>query len=173
MSKNINNRDHTHGIFIRNEQGLYHVQGTVRAEDIIGTAAELIYEDLASREALTKPTDAAQFFQLRLAKETNECFSALFLDNRHRVLSFETLFTGTIDGAAVYPRVVIQRAMALNAAAVIFSHNHPSGDCEPSEADRSITVRLRDALALLDVRVLDHLVVSRSGWASLAERGWI
>ena len=170
---NKNTTGSRHGTFVRNEQGLYHVQGTIRAEDIIGTAAELIYEDLASREALTKPTDAAQFFQLRLANESNECFTALFMDNRHRVLSFETLFTGTIDGAAVYPRVVMQRALAINAAAVIFAHNHPSGDCEPSEADRAITRRLQEALGLMDVRVLDHLVVSRAGWVSLAERGWI
>ena len=89
------------------------------------------------------------------------------------MLSFEPLFTGTIDGAAVYPRVVVQRALACNAAAVIFAHNHPSGCCEPSRADQQITKRLSDALALIDVRVLDHFVVSRSEWVSLAERGMV
>ena len=113
----------------------------------------------------------AQFLQLALAQEKNEVFSAIFLNNKHKVLSFEPLFTGTIDGAAVYPRVVVQQALACNAAAVIFAHNHPSGCCEPSRADQQITKRLTDALALIDVRVLDHFVVSRSEWVSLAERG--
>ena len=89
------------------------------------------------------------------------------------MLSFEPLFNGTIDGAAVYPRVVVQQALACNAAAVIFAHNHPSGCCEPSRADQQITKRLSDALALIDVRVLDHFVVSRSEWVSLAERGMV
>ncbi|PKM22587.1 MAG: DNA repair protein RadC, partial [Gammaproteobacteria bacterium HGW-Gammaproteobacteria-14] len=92
---------------------------------------------------------------------------------KHRVICFERMFTGTIDGAAVYPRVVVQRALENNAAAVIFSHNHPSGCAEPSEADRSITRRLTEALSLVDVRVLDHFVVSQTHWVSLAERGWI
>ena len=89
------------------------------------------------------------------------------------MLRFETLFNGTIDSSAVYPRVVVQRALDCNAAAVIFAHNHPSGCCEPSQADRAITTRLKDALALIDVRVLDHFVVSRSEWVSLAQRGWL
>ena len=159
--------------FIRNEQGLYLLPEPVAGEAIVEQAAEILFEDLRSREALTKPTDAGQFLQLKLANERHEHFTALFLDNRHRVLACETLFTGTIDGAAVYPRVVAVRALEHNAAAVIFGHNHPSGDPEPSDADRHITRRLTEALGLLDVRVLDHLVVTRSGWISLAERGWV
>jgi DNA repair protein RadC len=100
-------------------------------------------------------------------------FCCLFLDTRHRVICFEALFRGTVDGATVYPREVVKRALYHNAAAVILGHNHPSGDCEPSEADRSITAKLAGALALVDVRLLDHLVVSRQGHVSLAERGWI
>ena len=158
--------------FVKNEQGLYHVQGCVKPEEIVSTAATILLDELTDREALTAPTDVAQFLQLAQAQEKNEVFAAIFL-NKHKVLSFETLFTGTIDGAAVYPRVVVQQALACNAAAVIFAHNHPSGCCEPSRADQQITKRLTDALALIDVRVLDHFVVSRSEWVSLAERGMV
>jgi len=157
--------------FVKNEQGLYHVQGCVKPEEIVSTAATILLDELTGREALTTPTDVAQFLQMALAQEKNEVFAAIFLNNKHKVLSFEPLFNGTIDGAAVYPRVVVQQALACNAAAVIFAHNHPSGCCEPSRADQQITKRLTDALALIDVRVLDHFVVSRSEWVSLAERG--
>jgi len=159
--------------FVKNEQGLYHVQGCVKPEEIVSTAATILLDELTGQEALTSPTDVAQFLQLALAQEKNEVFAAIFLNNKHKVLSFEPLFNGTIDGAAVYPRVVVQQALACNAAAVIFAHNHPSGCCEPSQADRTITTRLKDALALIDVRVLDHFVVSRSEWVSLAQRGWL
>lgn len=158
---------------IKNDQGLYRVRGFVSSQDLVKIAANILLEGLTEQEDLTQPKDAARFLQLSLANEKNECFSAVFLNNKHRVIRFERLFTGTIDGAAVYPRVVAQRALELNAAAVIFAHNHPSGNSEPSEADRSITQRLVSALALLDIRVLDHLVVSQKDWVSLAERGWV
>lgn len=125
------------------------------------------------RRALKRPQDAARCFRARLADLSYEAFSCLFLDTRHRVICFETLFRGTVDGAAVYPREVLKRALQHNAAALILGHNHPSGDCEPSEADRGITQKLAKALALIDIRLLDHLVVSRSGHVSLAERGWL
>ncbi len=159
--------------FVKNEQGLYHIQGCVKPEEIVSTAATILLDELTDREALTAPTDVAQFLQLALAQEKNEVFSAIFLNNKHKVLGFETLFNGTIDSSAVYPRVVVQRALDCNAAAIIFAHNHPSGCSEPSTADRQITKRLKDALALIDVRVLDHFVVSRSDYVSLAERGWL
>ena len=143
------------------------------SEMCIRDRATILLDELTGREALTSPTDVAQFLQMALAQEKNEVFAAIFLNNKHKVLSFEPLFNGTIDGAAVYPRVVVQQALACNAAAVIFAHNHPSGCCEPSQADRTITTRLKDALALIDVRVLDHFVVSRSEWVSLAQRGWL
>ena len=98
-------------------------------------------------------------------------FGAIFLDNRHRVIGLEELFRGTIDGTSVHPRVVVQRALELNAAATIVFHNHPSGEPEPSQADRSLTRRLQEALALVDVRVLDHVVVGSQGTVSFAERG--
>ena len=101
----------------------------------------------------------------------HEVFGALFLDNRHRVIQVAEMFQGTIDGASVHPRVVVQRALEVNAAAVVFFHNHPSGVAEPSHADEAITRRLRDALALVDVRVLDHFVVAAGESVSFAERG--
>jgi DNA repair protein RadC len=125
------------------------------------------------RRALKKPGDAAQCFRARLAELSHEVFSCMFLDTRHRIICLEPMFRGTVDGATVYPREVVKRALYHNAAAVILGHNHPSGDCEPSEADRGITAKLASALALGDVRLLDHLVVSRQGHVSLAERGWI
>jgi DNA repair protein RadC len=102
-----------------------------------------------------------------------EVFACLFLDTRHRVISYEELFQGTIDGASVHPREVLRRALQHNAAAVILAHNHPSGVAEPSDADRRITTRLKDALALVDIRVLDHIVIGDQLATSFAERGWI
>jgi len=126
-----------------------------------------------ARGALNAPGDAARLFRARLSDLPHEVFSCLFLDTRHRLIRYEELFRGTVDGATVYPREVLKRTLHHNAAAVILGHNHPSGVAEPSEADRDITLRLARALALVDVRLLDHLVVSRDGHVSLAERGWI
>jgi DNA repair protein RadC len=125
------------------------------------------------RRSFSNPRDAACCFRARLADLSHEVFCCLYLDTRHRMIRYEALFSGTLDGAAVYPREIVKRALAWDAAAVILGHNHPSGDCEPSEADRSITQRVARALALVDIRLLDHLVVSREGHVSLAERGWI
>jgi len=109
--------------------------------------------------------------RLHLAKREREVFAVMFLDNRHRLLAYEELFFGTIDGASVHPREVVKAALAHNAAAVILSHNHPSGVAEPSQADQRITQRLKDALGLVDVRVLDHLIVGEGEPVSFAERG--
>jgi len=125
------------------------------------------------RSTLAAPVDAARFFKARLLDLPHEVFCCLFLDTRHRLIRYEELFRGTIDGATVYPREVVKRALAHNASAVILGHNHPSGVSEPSEADRSITLKLAKALALVEIRLLDHVVVSRGGHVSLAERGWL
>lgn len=125
------------------------------------------------RQELKSPTDAACCFKARLADLPYEVFACVFLDTRHRLIGFEALFRGTIDGATVHPREVARRALDLNAAAVIAGHNHPSGSSEPSEADRRITARLKQSLELLDIRLLDHLVVARDGHTSLAELGWL
>jgi DNA repair protein RadC len=108
-----------------------------------------------------------------MADDNEEVFSVLFLDSKHRILAYERLFSGTVDSASVYPRVVVKRSLKWNAAALILAHNHPSGSVEPSEADKVITRRLKDAMSLIDVRVLDHIVVGFEGWCSMAERGWL
>lgn len=123
--------------------------------------------------AMTTPQLVQQYLQSQLRHKTREVFALLLLDNQHRLVKFLTLFEGTLDGAAVYPREVLQAVMNHRAAAVIFAHNHPSGVAEPSQADIAITHRLRDALALVDVRVLDHFIVGDGYCTSLAERGLI
>lgn len=129
--------------------------------------------ELRERETLTDPDLSARYLKSRLSAYPYEVFACLFLDNRHRVIAFEELFRGTIDGASVHPREVVRRCLVHNAAAVIFAHNHPSGVAEPSSADRAITLRLRDALVLIEVRVLDHFVIGEGMPTSLARRGWL
>jgi DNA repair protein RadC len=128
-------------------------------------------ETLARGAALESSRDTRDYLKARLRDLDREVFCALFLDNRHRVLAFEELFAGTLNGTAVYPREVVRRALRHNAAAVIFAHNHPSGVAEPSRADEVLTARLREALALIEVRVLDHLVVGDGEMVSFSERG--
>ena len=120
---------------------------------------------------LPSPNETRDYLRLRLVDCKAEVFGCLFLDNRHRVIETAELFQGTVDGASVYPRVVVQQALALNAAAIMFFHNHPSGVAEPSHADEAITKRLKDALALVDIRVLDHFIVTAGESVSFAERG--
>jgi DNA repair protein RadC len=121
--------------------------------------------------ALGSPEDTRAYLRLMLGERRNEVFGCLLLDNRLRLRAVEELFHGTIDGAAVYPRVVVQRALDTDSAAVILFHCHPSGVAEPSSADEALTRRLQDALMLVDVRVLDHVVVTTEGSVSFAERG--
>ena len=128
---------------------------------------------LKSQQALNNPKHTRDFLKAKLRAYQHEVFACLFLDNRHRVICFEELFTGTIDGASVHPREVVKRALHHNAAAVILAHNHPSGVAEPSQADQSITRRLQDALTLVETRVLDHIVVGDGETVSFAERGLI
>lgn len=124
-------------------------------------------------QMLSSPDVTRAYLRLRLAEQRNEVFGSLFLDVRHRIIAVSELFRGTIDGTSVHPRVVVQKALELNAAAVVFFHNHPSGVAEPSHADTSLTRRLKEALALIDVRVLDHFVVAAAGSVSFSERGLI
>ncbi len=128
-------------------------------------------EPLARPGGFTTPEAAHAFLVARLRDLPHEVFCCFYLDNRNRLIHFEELFRGTLDGASVHPREVVKRALEQNAAAMIFAHNHPSGIAEPSLADEMITRRLREALELIDVRVLDHLVVGDGECVSLAERG--
>jgi DNA repair protein RadC len=164
------------GLMAATEGRFCAVKGLGRAKYAqLQAALELSRRYLATRlhgiDVLTSPEATREYLKLQLCGEPREVFACLFLDNRHRVIRFEPLFFGTIDGASVHPREVVRRAIETNAAAVIFAHNHPSGVAEPSQADLRITQRLKDALALIEVRVLDHLIVGEGPGTSLAERG--
>lgn len=157
--------------------------GELRQEPGVGATRSALLAaipDLARRyyeqslpvgQAIRSPADTEAFLTAKLHDLPHEIFCCLYLDNRHRVLRFETLFRGTIDGTSVYPREVVKQALAANAAAVILAHNHPSGVAEPSQADERITRRLRSALELVDIRLLDHLVIGDGCCTSLASRG--
>ncbi len=132
-----------------------------------------LWETITRNDCLTSPDDTRNYLTSRLREQHNEVFACLFLDSKNRIIEYEELFFGTIHGASVHPRKIVQRALRHNAAGVILAHNHPSGVAEPSQADRHITRRTREALDLLDIRVLDHLVVGDGEIASLAEMGWI
>ena len=138
---------------------------------LVALALRVLQQRHRRGQELNSPAKTRQFLRLRLADSRMEVFGCLFLDSAHRILDIKELFQGTIDGAAVYPRVVVEQALAVNAAAMVFYHNHPSGVAEPSTADRRITERLQAALALVDIRVLDHLVVTAGESVSFAERG--
>ena len=142
-------------------------------DDIIESALKILESRISYNSdspSLTSPQASRDYVKLKLASYQHEVFACLFMNNRNRVITFEELFRGTIDGASVYPREVVKACLSHNAAAVIFAHNHPSGVAEPSVADERITKRLKDALALIDVRVLDHLIVGEEV-ISFAEKG--
>ena len=138
---------------------------------VLELARRALAEQLKEKPALDSASTVKQYLQLHLGQRPHEVFAALFLDAQHRLLALEELFRGTLTQTSVYPREVVRRALALNAAAVILAHNHPSGVAEPSRADEFLTQSLKSALQLVDVRVLDHMVVGHGGVVSLAERG--
>lgn len=141
---------------------------------VLEMARRHLRQELSRSDALTSPELTRRFLAATLRGYAYEVFACLLLDNQHRVIGFEELFRGTIDGASVYPREVVKLALDRNAAALIFAHNHPSGVAEPSEADKFITGRLKQALGLLDIRVLDHFIVGDGLNAfSFAEHGLI
>jgi len=130
------------------------------------------YETLKRSDCLTNPAETVSYLRNQLRDRPYEVFACLMLDNRNRVIAFREMFRGTIDGASVYPREVVKQALADNAAGVIFAHNHPSGVAEPSQADIQITERLKKALALVDIRVLDHVIIGEQA-VCFSERGLI
>lgn len=139
--------------------------------DVLTAAEEILRLRLERLGTIVRPADAIDFFRTRIGHLQHEEFHILWLDNRHRVLGTDRMFNGTLGGTAVYPREVVRRALQINAAAAVIAHNHPSGVAEPSDSDRRITVELREALSLVDVRVLDHLVVGAGASVSMTERG--
>ncbi|WP_304526531.1 DNA repair protein RadC [Halomonas sp. I5-271120] len=153
--------------------GTYDITAPMTEAELVSIAQAFARRRLARGRKITQPTLAFEYLQVLLQDYEHEVFSALFLDSQHRVISFEGLFRGTIDSASVYPREVVKQALACNAAAVILVHNHPSGDPEPSDADRRITQRLKEALDLVEIRMIDHIVVGSEGCNSFAELGYL
>ena len=156
------------GLLIRDVTGQYR---PAEADEVLLAAQRLLAAQVRGSDLMDSPAVVKNFLRSRLGHLPHEVFACLFLDNQHTVISYEELFRGTIDGASVYPREIVKRALALNAAALIFAHNHPSGIAEPSQADQRLTQRLKGALGVVDIRVLDHFVVGESEALSFAERG--
>ncbi|MNV57773.1 hypothetical protein D3C71_1501210 [compost metagenome] len=130
-------------------------------------------ESIERTPALESPSSVRRYLKSMLRHEASEVFGCLFLDTKHRPLAFEILFRGTIDRASIYPREVVRRSLQHNAAALILCHNHPSGNCEPSQDDVHMTLALKRALGLIDVRVLDHIIVGEGEPLSMVEHGWL
>ncbi|MDG2787613.1 DNA repair protein RadC [Vibrio parahaemolyticus] len=145
---------------------------TSELNELLERAAEALATKYKREGTFTNPTNVKEYLKLKLGAHDREVFAVMFLDNQHQLISFEELFFGTIDAASIYPREVLKTALNHNAAAVIFAHNHPSGIAEPSQADKRITQRLIDALKLVNIRVLDHIIVGED-CVSFAEKGWI
>ena len=157
-------------LMVRDGRGRYR---PADADQILEAARQVIEQKMQRGAEFTSPVVVKDYLRAKLAGFEHEVFAVLFLDTQHRLIEYIEMFRGTIDGASVYPREVVKEALRLNAAAVIFSHNPPSGNPEPSRADEAITKRLKDALALMDVRTLDHVIVAGSDTTSFAERGLI
>ena len=141
-------------------------------QEILAAADHVINRRFRRGVSIVSALNSKDLFRHKLALREQEVFAALFLDAKNRVIEYEELFFGTIDSASVHPRIIVQRALQLNASAVIVAHNHPSGEPQPSRADETVTLRIKEALALVDVRLLDHLIVG-DGCLSLAERGYM
>ena len=144
-----------------------------KPEQILGAARQIVDARSQRGTSFKEPATACDYFRDKLGNQEREVFAAVMLDTRHRLIEYVELFFGTIDGAEVHPREVAKCALRLNAAAVIVAHNHPSGEVEPSAADRAVTARLKQALALLDIRLLDHVIVGGNGSGSMARQGMI
>lgn len=148
----------------------YKLSSETTEQDVLAAAEGILKDRLERQGSIGSPTDANDFLRIRLGGLSHEEFHVLWLDNRHRIIDCQKLFSGTIDGASIYPREVVRAALSVNASAAILAHNHPSGVAEPSAADRAITNELRDALRLIGVRILDHIVVGAE-CVSMAGRG--
>lgn len=164
------------GLFFADRRACTRVKGLgdakyAQLQAVLEMSRRALAEEMKRRDALSSPAAVRDFLRLKLAGLPHEVFLAVFLDAQNRVLEVEELFRGSLTQTSVYPREVVKRALARNAAGVILAHNHPSGVAEPSQADRWLTDQLKAALALVDVRVLDHFVVAGADGLSFAERG--
>jgi DNA repair protein RadC len=158
------------GLYVRSNRRRY---APADPDAVLVAARRIVNSRTRRGMSFTDPQVAARFFQERLAGAEREVFAAVMLDTRHRLIDYVELFYGSIDGAEVHPREVVKEALRLNAAALIVAHNHPSGDTRPSAADRAVTARLKQALALVDVRLIDHLVVGSGPSQSMAALSWV
>ena len=154
------------------KEGYYTTTQDVSEQDILSFAQSIIESKFKRGAAITSPKDSAEYFKAKIGNLEHEVFAAIFLDTKHQIIAFEDLFQGTIDQASVYPREVAKRALHHNAAAIIFSHNHPSGNTEPSQSDIALTERLVSAMQLLGIKALDHIIVAGNESVSLAEKGY-
>lgn len=146
---------------------------TLTDEQILAAAEAILLKRLERQGKIAEPSEAGRYLRARIAHADREIFGCLFLDTRHRIIACEDLFFGTIDGAEVHPREVVRRGLQLNAAAIVCFHNHPSGCTDASAADRAVTSHLKQTLALVDIRLLDHIIVGSDGFLSMASRGWV
>lgn len=153
--------------------GSYLIDSPVTEADILGIARQLVAQRLSKGSSLTEPQQVITHLQTLLIQQEREVFALLLLDSKHRVICYEELFQGTLDTASVYPREVVKTVLRHNAAAVILVHNHPSGDPEPSQADRRLTQTLKELLNLVGTRTLDHIIVGHEGCVSMAELGLV
>lgn len=168
LKRNFNDRvRETPPLYIKEPGGRYREASD---SEIIKTAIDAINTQFTPGTEITEPGKAQDFLKLHLGALEHELFAVLWLDNRHRVIAFEELFRGTIDGSSIYPREVVKSALGYNAAACILAHNHPSGVGEPSNADQNITQKIKAALSVIEVRTLDHIIIGEHT-CSLAERG--
>jgi len=155
----------------KDSKGNYKLTGKTTEYDVLAATDGILRTRLERQGSIGNPMDASNFLRMRLGVLLHEEFHVLWLDNRHRILDCQKLFTSTVDGASVHPREVVRAALNINASAAVLAHNHPSGVAEPSAADRSITRELSEALRLVGVRILDHIVVGAGSCVSMAERG--
>jgi len=156
------------GLLVRDERGDYR---RASPDEVLHAARNVLAKRVRRGTMFSAPKAVQEFLTVKLGDREHEVFMIILLDNQHRLIQACEMFRGTIDGASVYPREVVKEALTHNAAAVIFAHNHPSGVAEPSAADRALTERLKAALAVVDIRVLDHFVVGGDSVVSFAERG--
>ena len=156
---------------LKDSKGAYRLTGKTTEQDVLAAAEGILQAKLERLGSIGNPRDASDFLRMRLGALLHEEFHILWLDNRHRILAIEKLFTGTIDGASIHLREVVRAALHVNACGAILAHNHPSAVPEPSSSDRAITKELIEALKLVGVRVLDHIVVGAGECVSMAARG--
>ena len=158
----------SHALLVQEADGQYR---RASAEEVLRQARNVLSHRVRRGVAMSSPQAVKDYLLLQIGVLEHEVFWVLFLDAQHRILAMKQMFRGTVTQTSVYPREVVKESLGLNAAAVVLAHNHPSGVAEPSRADEYLTQSLKSALALVDVRVLDHLVVAGSGCVSFAERG--